>query len=181
MWSARALIPGVAATLAGAIVATAAGAQSPASPAAPTRAPTAAELLVLPAPAGTPSTVTAPLPAESCPQCGRVESVRRTVVRDTWTPLGTGVGVGGAPVTGTAAGVSSYSIGRGGANQGLVVLGAAGGAAYQKTPAAYDRPRWEVTVRLDSGQARMVSLAYEPYVREGERVRVIGNQLELLD
>jgi outer membrane lipoprotein SlyB len=177
MASPRALILGVAIVSAGTIVASAARAQS----AAPTPGPTAAELLALPAPSGTPSPATVQLRAESCPQCGRVESVRRTIVRDTWTPLGTGVGVGGAPVTGTAAATTAFSIGRGGANQGLVMLGAAGGASYQKTPGAYDRPRWDVTVKLDTGQTRVVSLAFEPYVREGDRVRISGNQVELLD
>jgi outer membrane lipoprotein SlyB len=155
-------------------------AQAPAPSPAPVASPSAADLLKLPAPAAAPSPASAQ-PAAGCPECGRVESVRKAIVRDSWTPLGTGVGVGGAPVTGTAAGATSFSIGRGGANQGLVVLGAAGGASYQKTPGAYDRPRWEVTVKLDAGQTRVVSLAFEPYVREGDRVRVSGNSVELLD
>jgi len=165
-----------AAVLAGPV----ARAQAPAPSPAPVASPSAADLLKLPAPAAAPSPASAQ-PAAGCPECGRVESVRKSIVRDSWTPLGTGVGVGGAPVTGTAAGATSFSIGRGGANQGLVVLGAAGGASYQKTPGAYDRPRWEVTVKLDAGQTRVVSLAFEPYVREGDRVRVSGNSVELLD
>jgi len=165
-----------AAVLAGPV----ARAQAPAPSPAPAASPSAADLLKLPAPAAAPSPASAQ-PAAGCPECGRVESVRKAIVRDSWTPLGTGVGVGGAPVTGTAAGATSFSIGRGGANQGLVVLGAAGGASYQKTPGAYDRPRWEVTVKLDAGQTRVVSLAFEPYVREGDRVRVSGNSVELLD
>ena len=166
-----------AAVLAGPV----ARAQAPAPSPAPAVSPSAADLLKLPAPAVAPSPASAERPAAGCPECGRVESVRKAIVRDSWTPLGTGVGVGGAPVTGTAAGATSFSIGRGGANQGLVVLGAAGGASYQKTPGAYDRPRWEVTVKLDAGPTRVVSLAFEPYVREGDRVRVSGNSVELLD
>jgi hypothetical protein len=38
-----------------------------------------------------------------------------------------------------------------------------------------------VTVKLDNGQVRVVSLGFEPYVREGDRVRVSGNNVELLD
>lgn len=182
MPTARVMMLSLVVVMAGATATTTVGAQAP-QPAAPP-APSSADLLTLPAPPGTPSPATAQARADACPQCGSVQSIRKTVVRDTWTPLGAGVGagVGGAPVTGTpASGATSFSIGRGGSNQGLVVLGAAGGAAYQKTPNAYDRPRWEVTVRLDTGQTRIVSLAFEPYVREGDRVRVTGNQVELLD
>jgi hypothetical protein len=38
-----------------------------------------------------------------------------------------------------------------------------------------------VTVKLDSGRSRVLTLAYEPYVREGDRVRVAGNSVELVD
>ena len=62
-----------------------------------------------------------------------------------------------------------------------MLLGAGGGAAYRKTPNQYDQPRWEVTIKLDNGQKRVVTVAYEPFVREGDRVRVAGNSLELVD
>jgi len=125
----------------------------------------------------------APAPSIECGACGKVESIRQTSVKDQWTPLGTGVGVGGAPVSpgGNPTGVTSYRIGPGMSNQGMVVLGAAGGAAYSKTPNSYERQRWEVTVKLDSGSSRVVMLSYEPYVREGDRVRISGSNVELLD
>jgi outer membrane lipoprotein SlyB len=63
----------------------------------------------------------------------------------------------------------------------MVMLGAGGGATYRKSPNAYEQPRWEVTVKLDSGQKRVVTVAYEPFVREGDRVRIAGNNLELVD
>jgi hypothetical protein len=63
----------------------------------------------------------------------------------------------------------------------MVVLGAAGGAAYKSTPKSYEQPRWDVTVRMDAGGVRVVSMSYEPYVREGDRVRIAGNNVELLD
>ena len=51
-----------------------------------------------------------------------------------------------------------------------------------RKPNAYQRRRWEVTVKMDSGPPpRVVNLAYEPYVQEGDRVRVSGNQLELVN
>jgi hypothetical protein len=117
-----------------------------------------------------------------CGACGKVESIRQTTARQQWTPLGSGVGVGGVPDLGSApAGVTSYKIGPGLSNQGLVVLGSAGGAAYKKTPNSYEQVRWEVTVKLDAGGVRIVTLSYEPFVREGDRVRVAGNNVELLE
>ena len=108
--------------------------------------------------------------------CGRVESIRPTTVKQSWTPLGTAAGF---DADGRA--VTSFQIGPGMSNQGMVVLGASGGAAYRKSPNAYEQPRWEVTVKLDSGQKRVLTVAYEPFVREGDRVRVAGNSLELVD
>jgi outer membrane lipoprotein SlyB len=111
--------------------------------------------------------------------CGRVESIKQTSVKQQWTPLGAGI----AQEPGQAGGrvATTVQIGPGLSNQGLVTLGAGGGAAYRKSPNAYDKPRWEVTVKLDSGQTRVVTLAFEPFVREGDRVRVAGNSLELVD
>ena len=108
--------------------------------------------------------------------CGRIETIRQTTVKQSWTPLGTGAGFDGDTKV-----VTSFQIGPGLSNQGLVVLGAAGGAAYRKSPNAYDQPRWEVTVKLDSGGKRVVTVAYEPFVREGDRVRIAGNSLERVD
>lgn len=120
--------------------------------------------------------------AIDCGPCGKVESIRQTTVKQQWTPLGTGVGVGGVPDLGASpAGVTSYRIGPGLSNQGMVMLGSAGGAAYRKTPNAYETKRWDVTVKMDNGGERIVTLSYEPYVREGDRVRVAGNNLELLE
>lgn len=108
--------------------------------------------------------------------CGVVESIRQTTVKESWTPLGTGAGF---DADGRA--VTSFQIGPGMSNKGMVLLGAGGGAAYRKSPNAYEQPRWEVTVKLDGGQKRVVTVAYEPFVREGDRVRVAGNSLELVD
>ena len=104
------------------------------------------------------------MPAAECGACGKVESIRVATANQQWTPLGTGVGVGGVPSLGdTPAGITSYKIGPGLSNQGMVVLGSAGGAAYKKTPNSFEQRRWEVTVRMDAGGMRILSLSYEPY------------------
>ena len=74
------------------------------------------------------------------------------------------------------------SIGPGLTNKGMVVVGSAGGAAYAQKPNQYQRQRWDVTIKMDSGPPpRVINLSYEPYVQEGDRVRVFGNQLELVN
>src|SRR4051812_26186400 len=137
-------------------------------------------------PSNTPSSPSPP-PSAACNDCGIITSIRQTMSKDTWTPLGMGVAVGGAPNVGGAPGVgdqaaavTAYQIGPGFSNQGMVLLGAAGGAQYRKAPNSYERPRWEVAIKLDNGGVRVVTLAYEPYVREGDHVRVSGNSVELV-
>jgi hypothetical protein len=108
--------------------------------------------------------------------CGRVESIVQTTVKQSWTPLGSGSSFySDSKVT------TSFQIGPDLSNQGMVMLGAGGGAAYKKSPNSYEQPRWEVTVKMDSGPKRVITVAYEPFVREGDRVRVAGNSLELVD
>ncbi len=127
------------------------------------------------------SRATAAPPTSDCGQCGKVVSIRQTTVKQSWTPLGMGVGVGGAPDFGSQpSGMSSFQFGPGLSNQGLTIIGSAGGASYRKKPNSYDQPRWEVTVKLDNGQTRVATLTYEPYVLEGDRVRVSGNNVELV-
>jgi len=111
--------------------------------------------------------------------CGRVEAIRQTAVKQPWTPLGSTASASPGDNTGRVN--TSFQIGPGLSNQGMVILGAGGGTSYQKTPKQYDQPRWEVTIKLDNGQKRVVTVAYEPFVREGDRVRVAGNSLELVD
>ena len=48
-------------------------------------------------------------------------------------------------------------------------------------PNAYEKPRWDVTVKMDRGGTRVVSQGYEPLLREGDRVRIFGTQLELVN
>lgn len=122
-------------------------------------------------------------PAAECGACGKVESIRQSTTRQAWTPLGTGVGVGSTtPSLGDSpSSATAFRIGPGGSNQGMVMLGAAGGAAYRKTPESYEQRRWDVTVRMDGGGVRVVTVSYEPFVHEGDRVRIAGNHVELVE
>ncbi len=118
-----------------------------------------------------------------CGNCGVIQKIASVNVRQQWTPLGSvnnSAAYGGGP-TGQPGSQTMYSIGPGFTNKGMVVVGAAGGAAYAQKPNEYQRQRWDVTVKMDSGPPpRVINLAYEPYFQEGDRVRVSGNQLELL-
>ena len=119
----------------------------------------------------------------ACDNCGTVQTITPVTDRQQWTPLGSvsnssayGGGPGGQP--GSAA---VLSIGPDFSNRGMVMVGAAGGAAYAQKPNEYRRQRWEVVVKMDAGAPRTLSLSYEPFVQEGDRVRVSGNQLELVN
>jgi outer membrane lipoprotein SlyB len=129
-------------------------------------------------PAPSASSAVAP-PPEECVQCGRVISIRQTSVKELWTPLGT---VGGTLGTqGDAQAVTQFKVTKGGVTEAPVTIGATGGAVNPRSPASYQKPRWDVTVKLDNGQTRVVQLAYEPYVQEGDRVRIAGRNVELVE
>lgn len=120
-----------------------------------------------------------------CKACGRVVSIRTVTSAERWEPLGSAVGsaanVGGPGGSMQPSTVTSFRVGRGGKNEGMVLLGSAGGANYKKSSTSYEQRRFEVTVKLDDGQTRAVSMAYEPFVREGDRVRIAGNNVELVE
>jgi outer membrane lipoprotein SlyB len=114
-----------------------------------------------------------------CDNCGVVVSIRMLVQEEQWAPLGV-VSAGGSP-TGTGSGEtrSAFAFGSDG-SRGLVVIGAAGGAVYARRPNSYQKPRWDVTIKMDRGDTRVVQQRYEPLLREDDRVRGIGTQLELV-
>jgi len=128
-----------------------------------------------------PSAAPAPASAEDCGRCGKIESIRPVTAKDEWTPLGTvSTSSLGAGANGNPSAVMMHQIGPGLTNQGTVLIGAAGGAAYGSRPDQLNRQRWEITVRMDAGGTRSVMQNYEPMLREGDRVRVLGTQVELL-
>jgi hypothetical protein len=103
-----------------------------------------------------------------------------SVHEESWTPLGV-VAAGPTLATGESTEVRSLVSFAPDGKRNLVVIGAAGGAVYAKRPNSYQKPRWEVVVKMDDGSQRIVQQPYEPFVREGDHVRVRGTQLELVD
>ena len=113
--------------------------------------------------------------------CGVIQSMGPMEERQQWSPLGSVMALGGGPSASTSQ-TTMMQIGPGFSNQGLVVVGAAGGAVYAQRPNEYRRQRWDVTLRMDDGSTRVVSMKYEPLLlQEGDYVRVAGNNLELVN
>lgn len=116
--------------------------------------------------------------------CGLIQTIAPVSERQVWTPLGSvSPGTRGDNGLGaTPSATAQMQIGRGFTNQGMMVIGAAGGAVYAQKPNDYRRTRWDVTLRMDDGATRVVSLSYEPiFVQEGDYVRVAGNSIELVN
>ena len=117
--------------------------------------------------------------------CGVIQSIVPVTERQHWTPLGAiGARVGWRDGLRAACRDRRRRCrsARASPIKGMVVLGAAGGAAYAQKPNEYRRQRWDVTLKMDSGPPRVVSLSYEPlFVQEGDYVRVSGNNLELVN
>ena len=113
-----------------------------------------------------------------CDNCAMVTAIRMSTEEEQWTPLGVVSAPSSLTNPGGMQARSAYSFDAEGPR--LVLIGAAGGAVYAKRPNAYQRPRWDVTVKMDSGDTRTVRQRYEPLLHEGDRVRVLGTQLELI-
>jgi outer membrane lipoprotein SlyB len=114
----------------------------------------------------------------NCERCGIVETIRQAANQFQPTPLGTMPSVASGSSGLNPSSITAYQIGRD--NQGQVTLGAAGGAVYQQNKPTQRVTRWEIVVRMDDGSARSVTQNYEPLLQVGDRVRVFGTQVELV-
>ncbi|MFO1316769.1 MAG: hypothetical protein U1F58_14320 [Burkholderiales bacterium] len=114
--------------------------------------------------------------------CGVIQSMTPVDERQQWSPLGSVQSLGNGGLVPMAGQATMIQVGPGFSNQGLVVVGAAGGAVYAQKPGEYRRQWWDVTLRMDDGTTRVVSMKYEPLLlQEGDYVRVSGNNLELVN
>ncbi len=118
-----------------------------------------------------PAQVAAAKPA--CADCGVIEGVREVEVKG----KGTGLGVVAGGVAGALVG---HELGGGNAKTLMGVVGAVGGAVAgnEVEKRARATKQWEVTVRLEDGSTRVVTLAQQPPLRAGEHVRLAGNVIE---
>ncbi len=109
-----------------------------------------------------------------CADCGKVTTVQMIQQEGEGTGLGAVAG-------GVVGGVLGNQIGRGTGRKIATVAGAAGGAyvGHQAEKSMKSTTRWDVAVRMESGDTRMFSFDHEPIVRVGDYVKVRDGQLHL--
>ena len=102
-----------------------------------------------------------------------IEGVREVEVKGKGTGLGAVAG-------GVAGALVGHELGGGNARTLMGVVGAVGGAVAgnEVEKRARATKQWEVTVRLEDGSTRVVTLAQQPPLRAGEHVRLAGNVIE---
>jgi outer membrane lipoprotein SlyB len=110
---------------------------------------------------------------QPCLDCGVVESVREVEVKGEGTGLGAVAG-------GVVGGVLGHQVGSGRGKDVMTVLGAAGGAlaGHQVEKKVRSTKHWEVTVRLDGGATRTISMPSQPAWRAGDRVRIVNDAIQ---
>lgn len=108
----------------------------------------------------------------ACANCGTVSAIREMEKKGEGTGLGA---VGGAVV----GGVIGNQFGGGSGKKILTVVGAAGGAyaGHQVEKNARSTKYWNVTVRMDDGRDRTVSVSPAPPLAIGDKVRIEGKNI----
>lgn len=107
---------------------------------------------------------------EQVVRTGTVESVRNVIIANPESGVGT---MGGAALGGLA----GSQAGSGSGSAAMSIVGAiAGGMIGQRAEAkANNRPGFEITVKLDTGELRAVTQVADELFRPGERVRLLSN------
>lgn len=107
-----------------------------------------------------------------CAECGIVESVREV------KQAGEGTGLG-AVAGGIVGGLLGHQLGKGRGNTVATVAGAVGGAVagHQVERSVRSTSRHEITVRMEEGGTRTVSVEGAPAWRPGDKVRVVDGRL----
>ena len=110
------------------------------------------------------------VPSASCALCGTVESIRTIEVRDEASDVGAVAG----GLSGAAAGNRTDS-----ANTAMTFLGTVAGAITGDDTERNVKKRYayRVTVRMDDGSFRTVSLSSPPTLAVGDKVRVVEGKL----
>ena len=114
-----------------------------------------------------------PVAAAKCTDCGVVESVREVEKTGQATGLGA---VGGA----VAGGVLGNQVGQGTGRDVMTVVGAvAGGVAGNQIEKKVRSTKvYEITVRMESGDARVITEPTLPSWRQGDKVRFIDGRIQ---
>jgi outer membrane lipoprotein SlyB len=107
---------------------------------------------------------------EQVVRTGTVESVRNVIIVNPESGVGT---MGGAALGGLAG--SQAGSGNGSAAMGIVGAIAGGLIGQRVEASANNRPGFEITVKLDSGELRAVTQVADELFRPGERVRLLSN------
>ena len=108
-----------------------------------------------------------PVPASTCALCGTVESIRTVEVRDE---------AGGAGAAAGGPGAGDQTVGGGGTAVTLLgTEGAIAGSEIEKN--VKKRYAYRVTVRMDDGSFRTISLSSPPTLAVGDKVRVVEGKL----
>lgn len=111
------------------------------------------------------------VPATSCALCGTVESIRTIEVRDEASDVGA--------VAGGLSAAAGNRTDSGSANTAMTFLGTVAGAITGDETERNVKKRYayRVTVRMDDGSFRTVSLSSPPTLAVGDKVRVVEGKL----
>jgi len=107
-----------------------------------------------------------------CRECGVIESIMEV------KKPGAGTGLG-AVAGGVLGGILGNQIGGGKGRSAMAILGAAGGAyaGHQVERNARSNTEYQITVRFEDGTTQLITETNPPVWRNGDRVKVNGNQI----